>query len=98
VSNRNSGIPRVVGDAHLGQIPTRVGGTAEHAAKWNSRPRHWEELTCSGCGGPTYVRKSVLAKYGDDGWKCKECRAYSKDEVHEACVALALRKKRMGLL
>jgi predicted RNA-binding Zn-ribbon protein involved in translation (DUF1610 family) len=57
----------------------------------------WLEMKCTKCGGPTFVKRKNVNKFGEE-WTCKDCRNYSKTQAHDACVALALRKKKMGLL
>jgi len=57
---------------------------------------HWAGLECRKCGGPVWVTKKNIDKYGTD-WSCADCRKYDKLLARDAMIAVYRRKKEMGL-
>ena len=100
MSNYNPGLPRVAfKDVHLSKIPRTVTGDPNAQAARFTEIGSWRTIDCQKCGGPVYVKKRTVEEFGlGHGWTCRDCKTHSKNLVHDACVALALRKKAMGLL
>ena len=100
--NRPFGFRTVIGnDVSLGSIPDRP--------KWHflktKAYAEWHRFECPKCDVEHYRKLrqiQIINRKGGDPGICISCWATdiktSKNEVHAACVALALRKKAMGLI
>ena len=82
----------------LSQVPNRMTGNPDLRAKWVSRS-HYTDVKCPSCGGPFWVnRYYVELLQGHANRKCcRDCRKSSRLEGVKAALAVALRKKKMGI-
>ena len=58
----------------------------------------WEFGYCRDCNTKVWRRSRAMMKVNKELMRCDNCKHASRIEVHDACVALALRKKAMGLI
>ena len=80
--------PAVARTQHVNYGGTKTAHGAAKAINWKTRK-------CRECAGPVYVVRHY--KDNADKWICPECKKKGRTEVIKAVLALAKRKKEMGI-
>ena len=102
--NRPSGFRTVIGhDASLSTIPDQLRWF--HKYRRTKPYKEWHRFECPQCDTEHYLKLRWIQRMQRNGQEvslcsaCKETkRKTDRKEVHDACIALALRKKAMGLI
>jgi len=82
-------------DITLEAVPRELRGGAKAALRIQIN-RKWTKQKCNHCGGDVWVTARAVHQYGRS-WTCKACRDESRLECTLAALAVAERKKAMGI-
>lgn len=81
----------------VGRVPAQNGGQHKTALGATERGK-WHDVKCPKCGGPFWVKTEFLVRMrGANKKSCRGCRTKSRLEGLNAALAVAERKKKMGI-
>lgn len=88
------------GGSHLvreigcGTVPRR--GTPDRDLDWLAKGG-WVTFDCSKCGSPVFFKSRRVSRITAEKVICKKCKTHGKKLGVDAALAVALRKKKMGI-
>lgn len=82
-------------DLPLELVPKQVGGAHKTFDRF-AKNVQWTKQKCFECSGDVWVSANAVHKFGHK-WRCRKCKAAGRHEAVLAALAVAERKKKMGI-